>query len=574
MSDRRAMTVAMPDPGVPTLAGALIFAAKATLLRVRRGVRDATPGLAPMHHQPASTLIDAPVLATVRTPLWTNAGGEKDRALNAGKIQNLRRALRGLNGIEVEAGRTLSFWRQVGRPARHRGFVPGRELREGCMIATIGGGLCQLSNALYDAGLQAGLEIVERHAHTRIVPGSRAAAGRDATVFWNYLDLRLRGRHSFRIEAHLTADDLELTIRGFGTAIEAHPFDALPRLAAHDCLSCGQISCHRHDPDVETASRPTAWLVDAATPEFTALYSARVRPGDMLHLSTRRFGKASRAWPRLGPEQTADADAFHRALALRIGRRAPLAQLMLAADARLAAAHAHRLSPDHTHLVVAQSLLPHLWRAGTLQGRSFEVLMDRLPIETLHRILDEASIRHPDSSTLADFRAPAAIAAAEREALGAATSLITAHHAVAACFPVGRVDLIDWAPAPPLGATHGGRSILFAGPALARKGAHAMREAMAGLDIELLVEREAQETPDFWAGLNVRHLAPGEKPILAGVVLPAIVEHRPHTLLRALAAGLPVIATPACGLLPQPGLTITAPDDPAALRAALIALLA
>ncbi len=163
-----------------------------------------------------------------RTPLWTNAGGEKDRALNAGKIQNLRVALRGLDGIEVEAGRTLSFWRQVGRPTRRRGYVAGRELREGCMIATIGGGLCQLSNALYDAGLQAGLEVVERHAHTRIVPGSRAAAGRDATVFWNYLDLRLRGRRPFRIEARLTADDLELTLRGYGAEAESPAFDFAP----------------------------------------------------------------------------------------------------------------------------------------------------------------------------------------------------------------------------------------------------------------------------------------------------------------------------------------------------------
>jgi hypothetical protein len=97
---------------------------------------------------------------------------------------------------------------------------------------------------------------------------------------------------------------------------------------------------------------------------------------------------------------------------------------------------------------------------------------------------------------------------------------------------------------------------------------------MAGLDIEVLIEREAEEAPTFWAGLNVRRLAPGEHPILAGVVLPALVEHRPHTLLRALAAHLPVIATPACGLPPQPGLTIIAPDDPKALRAAMIPLLA
>lgn len=575
MSDRLATAAAMPSSGVPTRVSALIFAVKSSLLRARRAARDVTPGLAAMHHRQASALIDAPVVATVRTPLWANAGGEKDRALSAGKIQNLRVALRGLDGIEIEAGRTLSFWRQVGRPSRQRGFVAGRELREGCMIATIGGGLCQLSNALYDAGLRAGLEIVERHAHTRIVPGSRASAGRDATVFWNYLDLRMRGRRPFRIEARLTADDLELTNRGYGTAAEAPAPDFLAGLGAHDCLSCGEVTCHRHDPDIEAASRPTAWLVDAATPEFTTLYRARAKPGDVLHLSTRRFGRQAQAWPALVDEQTADTAALHRSLALRTApKNTPLAGLMLAADARLAAAHARRLSPAHTHLVVAQALLPHLWLAGALQGRSFEVLMERLPIDTLHRVLDEAHACHPESTTLGDFRAPQAVADAEHEALDFADRLVTAHRAVAACFPAARVELLEWAPSPPLPAKRGGRTFLFAGPALARKGAYAMREAMAGLDMELLIERGAEERPDFWAGLNARRLAPDEQPArLAGVLLPAIVEHRPFMLLRALTSGVPAIATPACGLPPQHGLTIVAPDDPDALRAALTALL-
>lgn len=562
----------MPNPGVPTRVSALIFAAKANLLRARRAVRDLLPGLAPTRHPHATGLVDAPVIASIRTPLWTSAGGEKDRALNAGKIQNLRCALRGLDGIEVEAGRTLSFWRQVGRPVRRRGFVAGRELREGCMIATIGGGLCQLSNALYDAGLQAGLEIVERHGHTRIVPGSRAAAGRDATVFWNYLDLRMRARRPFRIEARLTADSLELTIRGYGAQIEPPPPNFLAGLEAHDCLSCGQTSCHRHDPDVEIMSLPTAWLVDTGTPEFSALYRERAKPNHILHLSTRRFGASASTWSGIGTEKTADLAALRRALTLRLAPKAtPRARLMLAADARLAAAHARRLSPTHTHAIVTQSLLPHLWRLGALQGRSFEVLMDRLPMESLHSALDGAYSHHPESATLSDFRAPWAIVAAEREALNAATRLITAHRAVAAHFPEGRVDLLDWAPAPPFAAKRGGRTFLFAGPALARKGAYAMRDAMKGLDIELLIERGAEENPGFWAGLNVRRLEPRNPPtMLAGLVLPAIVEHRPYTLLRGLATKLPVIATAACGLAPQFGLTLVEPGNAEDLRAALI----
>ena len=58
------------------------------------------------------------------------------------------------------------------------------------------------------------------------------------------------------------------------------------------------------------------------------------------------------------------------------------------------------------------------------------------------------------------------------------------------------------------------------------------------------------------------------------VVLPAHVEHAPRLLLRALACGLPVIATPACGLVAAPGLEIVEAGDVSGLRAALLRVLA
>ena len=572
MSDRLANVSALPDRAVPTRIGNLVFETKAALLRLRRAGSDLTPD-APKRHRRGEALVAAPILATIRSSLWTTHGGTKDRALNAGKIQNLRAAISGLDGIEVGAREVLSFWRQVGKPLRRRGFVEGRELREGCMIATVGGGLCQLSNALHEAALDAGLEVVERHAHTRIVPGSRAEAGRDATVFWNYLDFRIRSRSPFRIEARLTADDLVLTIRG-GIAGAFALVPELPAGAiAHDCLTCGQTTCHRHNLDDLDTGAPTAWLVDGASPEFVALLRHRAGPDDILMLPSRRLGKAASGWPTLAAEYSADLAALRRTLALRsAGSGTPRARIVLDADARLAAAYARKLGAEHTHLVIAQPLLPHLWRLGALRGRSFEVLLDRLPIDAMHRVLDAARDLYPDSATLGDFRAPEAIAAAEREALGEAIRLITPHRAIAARFPPARVDLIDWQAARPLPATRGGRTFLFAGPALARKGAHAMREAMEQLDIALLIERPGEERPGFWGDRDVR-LVQGVPSELAGVILPAIVEHRPATLLRALAAGLPVIATEACGLPLQPGLTLIEPCDAGALREEIRSLL-
>jgi vancomycin resistance protein YoaR len=193
----------------PTFSDALTFRFKATLLQLNRAAhntrRNGTTRF-PVNHRPSNEAI----IAESRTPLWSD-GAEAEKYLLAGKVHNLRLALRRLNGVEIPAGHVFSFWVQIGRASRWKGYVAGRELREGCIIPSIGGGLCQLSNALYDAALSAGFEIVERHAHTRVVPGSLAEIGRDATVFWNYVDLRFKSSSPFRIEA--TMDENLLTVR-------------------------------------------------------------------------------------------------------------------------------------------------------------------------------------------------------------------------------------------------------------------------------------------------------------------------------------------------------------------------
>jgi VanW like protein len=137
--------ISATQPRYPGLADALLFQARAAGLRLRRRVLELADRSFASPHPLAARLAAAPVIVETRSPLWTIAGGAKDRALTAGKVHNLRLALGGIDGVEVPAGETFSFWKQVGRPSRARGFVDGRELREGCLIASPGGALCQLS---------------------------------------------------------------------------------------------------------------------------------------------------------------------------------------------------------------------------------------------------------------------------------------------------------------------------------------------------------------------------------------------------------------------------------------------
>lgn len=80
------------------------------------------------------------------------------------------------------------------------------------MIPSVGGGICQLTNALSRVAHAARLEIVERHSHTVHPPGFFIDDATDATVFWNYIDFRFRSTERVRIGARLTQSTLEVRL--------------------------------------------------------------------------------------------------------------------------------------------------------------------------------------------------------------------------------------------------------------------------------------------------------------------------------------------------------------------------
>ncbi|GAB2177744.1 VanW family protein [Dongia sp. agr-C8] len=575
----------------PTRLSGLIFAAKAAGLRVQRRLSDILHPLPKLAQAQCETW---PVLlAESVTPLWSDPR-QSESGFQFGKVENLRRAARHLDGLLIPAGEVFSFWKQLGKPTRARGFVAGRMLKEGCMVASTGGGLCQLSNALFEVALTAGCPILERHAHSRAVPGSAAQLGRDATVAWNYVDLRFRAPQALQLRVTLSATALKVQL--YARAPRASilmpvlDLDHRPLTPANDCGSCGQTRCHRHeDPLIRQGTRKlgaprvlgrTAFLLDEAWPEFRAYVEQRRAPGDRIGIPVdgNRWNKPRYAWSTEGFDRPATATVASLIHSLRARRHAANGR-RVAAQLRRCEAVAKRLAriltPDVTEVCVAQSLLPFLWKLGVLGGRRVTVLMTRMPMEKLQSRLDRAAQAHPDRATLADFRAPADVVAAEKAALEAADRIATPHALVASQFP-GKAELLDWHMPSPLRAprTPKRRSIVFPGPSIARKGAYEVRALALKLDLEVVLLGSDLEGEGFWSGLPVRHAARTDLNWLreAGLVVqPSIIEEQPRSLLAALAAGVPVIATPACGILPKLGITLIPENDPEALVEAILA---
>lgn len=541
-------------------------------------------------HSLGETMQAAAIGAERKSALWTQVA-EAEFPLTAGKIQNLRAACRRLHGTEIPAGKVFSFWKQIGRTTLSAGFVNGRELRSGCMVPNIGGGLCQLSGLLHAAACDAGMEIVEKHAHSRTLPGIPLPPELDATIFWNYVDLRIAAPFAWRLETVLTATDLVVTIRrgeiSAPATVSKTAATGVPTRAAAegDCLTCNVTSCFRH-PTAIRGNAPavghTAWLLYGMWPEFDGWCRLHSRAGDRwwTPLDGRRWNKKNYAWhPPAGVAiQHATWTTLRRSWRQRRlpGQGAARQNFLLRAQRELAETFARGLNPQARHLVVAQEFLPFLWQAGHLGGRTFDVLATRWPMATLHARLDSAAARHPALGTLTDFRADPELVAAETAALAAAARIVTPHRAIAASFGE-RAILLDWdmPAATPRAEPPASAQWFFPASPLGRKGIRELADALRETGGELLVLGRARETHlqrDPLCGISYRQATLADLPRCTALVLPAWVEHEPRLALRALAAGIPVIATRACGLAAHPLLTEIDAGDTAALAAAMLAL--
>lgn len=573
----------------PTSFALIIFQLKAWGLQILRSIANLRDRSIRTYPPTPAAEIWGTIVAESRSSIWgTNVPGlitgsiDSEQPLIAGKIHNLRVAIRQLNRVEIPARSVFSFWAQVGQPTRFRGYVKGRELRQGCIVPTIAGGLCQLANALYQVAVDADLEIVERHRHSTIVTGSDAAIDRDATIFWNYVDLRFRSTQPLRIEAELSSDTLIVRLRSMQAEIvpDRVPLAPTVNLAFNEQTASCQ-SCHAPDCIRKLSISPitkkfgtTAYLVDEYWPEFDRYIQQHRTSQDLLllPLDGKRWRKPNYNWTQtgFGRVDRATIATLFRSIA---SRNIPIQgssrqQILLTQDARLAAQFSRSLTYDVTHLVVMQNLLPYLWASGALGGRTFDVLMTRLPIADLQSQLAAAHLLYPESQTLGDFRADRQLIELERQALQAARQIITPHRQIARLFP-DRSVLLDWqlpSVAPPLN----GKKIFFPSATLGRKGAYELRSIVRELDLELTILNSCLEGQGFWDGVKVEMLDRVSLDGVGLVILPAHVEHKPRLLLRAIACGIPVIATDACGLGEMAGLTIVPVGDVERLRSAIL----
>ena len=318
------------------------------------------------------------------------------------------------------------------------------------------------------------------------------------------------------------------------------------------CATCDETECGMHRIVQALPAGRCAWVLDDVWPETASMVAEMFGAGDQLIAPGIKRGFPRRYdWPARG-RVPAKLQTIRRHLAMRRVANAPggvRQRAYLEQDRMLARRLARAIDYRARHLVVAQSWLPWLDEAGALGGRTFDVIMSRYPLGEVHRMLDLAAAEVGPSSTIADFRADAALVEREAELLARAQRIITPHHGIASLFP-DRTLLLAWH-RPPASPRESGKRVAFLGPTIARQRPDIVRCLAGSLHQPLIVLGPVIEP--LWDGVAIerRAMGPGWLDEIGAILHPASLTNQPRALLEALANGVKVYATPACGLAPS-----------------------
>jgi len=136
------------------------------------------------------------------------------------RTNNLKRAAASIDGTILMPDQVFSLSEVLGPRSEKDGYQKAPVIANNRVIQDVGGGICQVATTLYNAVIQAGLEIVERRPHSR--PISYAPPGLDATISSSSgLDMKFRNNTDFPVMISMSIDNNKLVARIFGCQAHA-----------------------------------------------------------------------------------------------------------------------------------------------------------------------------------------------------------------------------------------------------------------------------------------------------------------------------------------------------------------
>lgn len=133
--------------------------------------------LTELRQQTGADRLVAAFRTTLPNPIWD-------------ETENVDRAASYLAGTMLSPGQSLSLFAVIGPFTRARGYGDGPMYSAGQIVPSLGGGVCKIATALYNAVVYSDLQVLERQPHSMLVP--YVPPGRDAAISTGAKDVRFR----------------------------------------------------------------------------------------------------------------------------------------------------------------------------------------------------------------------------------------------------------------------------------------------------------------------------------------------------------------------------------------------
>lgn len=127
---------------------------------------------------------------------------------------NILLSAQAVNNVTLAPGEVFSFNDTVGERTPERGYQDGLMFDQGRVVRGTGGGICLVATGLYNAAMQAGLPLVERHPHSGVV--SYAPPGCDAGIVYGIEDMKFRNSTHAPMVIKTRAEDDRVVVELFG----------------------------------------------------------------------------------------------------------------------------------------------------------------------------------------------------------------------------------------------------------------------------------------------------------------------------------------------------------------------
>lgn len=137
---------------------------------------------------------------------------------SSNRINNITKAAAAIDGIVLMPGEEFSYNDALGERTAANGYLPAGAYSGGQTVQEYGGGICQVSSALYCCALYANLEITARTCH--MFPVAYVPPGMDATVSWGGPEFKFKNSRDYPVKIVAYIDGDSVVVELWGTDVD------------------------------------------------------------------------------------------------------------------------------------------------------------------------------------------------------------------------------------------------------------------------------------------------------------------------------------------------------------------